>query len=74
MRYKPDAEKAFQSVANTYMREVPWGSLVRYMHSTGASMFFIVVYMHMFRGLILRFLSSPRVSSFGFLVAQFPFA
>jgi ubiquinol-cytochrome c reductase cytochrome b subunit len=51
MHYKPDAEKAFESV-EYIMREVPWGWLVRYMHSTGASMFFIVVYLHMFRGMI----------------------
>ena len=51
MHYKPDAALAFASV-EYIMRDVPWGWLVRYMHSTGASMFFVVVYMHMFRGLI----------------------
>ncbi|MDE2567174.1 MAG: cytochrome bc complex cytochrome b subunit, partial [Burkholderiales bacterium] len=51
MHYKPDASKAFESV-EYIMRDVPWGWLVRYMHSTGASAFFIVVYMHMFRGMI----------------------
>jgi ubiquinol-cytochrome c reductase cytochrome b subunit len=51
MHYKPDAAKAFESV-EYIMRDVPWGWLVRYMHSTGASAFFIVVYLHMFRGLI----------------------
>ena len=51
MHYKPDAEKAFASV-EYIMRDVPWGWLVRYMHSTGASAFFIVVYLHMFRGLL----------------------
>jgi ubiquinol-cytochrome c reductase cytochrome b subunit len=59
MHYKPDAEKAFQSV-EYIMREVPWGWLVRYMHSTGASMFFVVVYMHMFRGLIYGSYKKPR--------------
>ncbi|MEY4264729.1 MAG: hypothetical protein RL373_1297, partial [Pseudomonadota bacterium] len=59
MHYKPDAEKAFQSV-EYIMREVPWGWLVRYMHSTGASMFFIVVYLHMFRGLIYGSYRKPR--------------
>ncbi len=51
MHYKPDAAKAFQSV-EYIMRDVPWGWLVRYMHSTGASMFFVVVYLHMMRGLL----------------------
>ena len=53
MNYKPDATKAFESV-EYIMRDVPWGWLIRYMHSTGASMFFIVVYLHMFRGLHVR--------------------
>ena len=51
MHYKPDADEAFASV-EYIMRDVPWGWLIRYMHSTGASAFFVVVYMHMFRGLI----------------------
>jgi ubiquinol-cytochrome c reductase cytochrome b subunit len=51
--------KAFESV-EYIMREVPWGWLVRYLHSTGASMFFIVVYMHMFRGLIYGSYRKPR--------------
>jgi ubiquinol-cytochrome c reductase cytochrome b subunit len=42
------------------MREVPWGWLIRYMHSTGASMFFVVVYLHMFRGLIYGSYQKPR--------------
>ena len=42
------------------MRDVPWGWLVRYMHSTGASAFFIVVYLHMFRGLIYGTYRKPR--------------
>lgn len=59
MHYKPDAAKAFESV-EYIMREVPWGWLVRYMHSTGASAFFIVVYLHMFRGLIYGSYRKPR--------------
>lgn len=59
MNYKPDAAKAFESV-EYIMREVPWGWLIRYMHSTGASMFFVVVYMHMFRGLIYGSYRKPR--------------
>ena len=59
MHYKPDAERAFASV-EYIMRDVPWGWLVRYMHSTGASAFFIVVYMHMFRGLIYGSYRKPR--------------
>ena len=59
MNYKPDAAKAFESV-EYIMREVPWGWVIRYMHSTGASMFFVVVYMHMFRGLIYGSYRKPR--------------
>jgi ubiquinol-cytochrome c reductase cytochrome b subunit len=59
MNYKPDAVKAFDSV-EYIMREVPWGWLIRYMHSTGASMFFVVVYLHMFRGLIYGSYQKPR--------------
>ncbi|MDE2081225.1 MAG: cytochrome bc complex cytochrome b subunit [Burkholderiales bacterium] len=59
MHYKPDASKAFESV-EYIMRDVPWGWLVRYMHSTGASAFFIVVYMHMFRGMIYGSYKKPR--------------
>ena len=51
MHYKPDAAQAFASV-EYIMRDVPGGWLIRYMHSTGASAFFIVVYLHMFRGLL----------------------
>jgi ubiquinol-cytochrome c reductase cytochrome b subunit len=42
------------------MRDVPWGWLIRYMHSTGASAFFVVVYLHMFRGLIYGSYRKPR--------------
>ncbi|NRT58500.1 cytochrome b [Sphaerotilus uruguayifluvii] len=59
MHYKPDASLAFASV-EYIMRDVPWGWLIRYMHSTGASAFFIVVYLHMYRGLIYGSYRSPR--------------
>ncbi len=59
MHYKPDAALAFGSV-EYIMRDVPWGWLIRYMHSTGASAFFIVVYLHMFRGLIYGSYRKPR--------------
>src|SRR3954466_14990361 len=59
MHYKPDAAKAFESV-EYIMRDVPWGWLVRYMHSTGASAFFVVVYLHMYRGLIYGSYRKPR--------------
>jgi len=59
MNYKPDAREAFASV-QYIMREVNWGWLIRYMHSTGASAFFIVVYLHMFRGLIYGSYRKPR--------------
>ena len=59
MNYKPDAALAFGSV-EYIMRDVPWGWLVRYMHSTGASAFFVVVYLHMFRGLIYGSYRKPR--------------
>jgi ubiquinol-cytochrome c reductase cytochrome b subunit len=59
MHYKPDAALAFGSV-EYIMRDVPWGWLVRYMHSTGASAFFIVIYLHMFRGLLYGSYRKPR--------------
>lgn len=59
MHYKPDAELAFASVEHI-MRDVNWGWLIRYMHSTGASFFFIVVYLHMFRGLMYGSFKNPR--------------
>ena len=59
MHYKPDAALAFASV-EYIMRDVPWGWLVRYMHSTGASAFFVVVYLHMYRGLIYGSYRKPR--------------
>jgi len=59
MHYKPDAQLAFASV-EYIMRDVPYGWLVRYMHSTGASAFFVVVYLHMFRGIIYGSHREPR--------------
>jgi ubiquinol-cytochrome c reductase cytochrome b subunit len=59
MNYKPDATLAFNSV-EYIMRDVNWGWLIRYMHSTGASFFFITVYLHMFRGLLYGSYKKPR--------------
>ncbi|MGA0129485.1 MAG: cytochrome b [Burkholderiales bacterium] len=59
MHYKPDAAKAFASV-EYIMRDVPLGWLIRYIHSTGASMFFVVVYLHMFRALLYGSYRKPR--------------
>jgi ubiquinol-cytochrome c reductase cytochrome b subunit len=59
MNYKPDAELAFASV-EYIMRDVWGGWFIRYMHSTGSSMFFIVVYLHMFRGLLYGSYRNPR--------------
>ena len=58
MNYKPDANLAFGSV-EYIMRDVPGGWLIRYIHSTGASAFFIVVYLHMFRDAV-RLHREPR--------------
>lgn len=59
MSYKPSAEEAFNSV-EYIMRDVEWGWLIRYMHSTGASAFFIVIYLHMMRGLLYGSYKEPR--------------
>jgi ubiquinol-cytochrome c reductase cytochrome b subunit len=59
MNYKPDAELAFKSV-EYIMRDVEWGWLIRYMHSTGASAFFVVIYLHMFRALLYGSYKQPR--------------
>ena len=59
MHYTPDTELAFESVERI-MREVNYGWLLRYVHMNGASMFFIVVYIHMFRGLYYGSYKSPR--------------
>jgi len=69
MHYKPDAAQAFASV-EYIMRDVPGGWLIRYLHSTGASAFFIVVYLHMFRGLLYGSYRKPRelIWIFGMLI------
>ncbi len=59
MSYKPTAAEAFDSI-EYIMRDVEWGWLIRYMHSTGASAFFIVVYLHMTRGLLYGSYKEPR--------------
>ncbi|MGD9600713.1 MAG: cytochrome bc complex cytochrome b subunit [Gammaproteobacteria bacterium] len=59
MNYKPDATQAFASV-EYIMRDVDWGWLIRYMHSTGASAFFVVVYLHMFRAMLYGSYKKPR--------------
>ena len=59
MNYKPSAEQAFASV-EYIMRDVNWGWLIRYMHSTGASAFFIIIYLHMFRALLYGSYKKPR--------------
>ncbi|ETF03080.1 cytochrome B [Advenella kashmirensis W13003] len=70
MHYKPDAALAFASV-EYIMREVPYGWIIRYMHSTGASMFFVVVYLHMLRGLFYGSYRKPRELVWIFGVAIF---
>ena len=59
MSYEASAERAFASV-EYIMRDVELGWIIRYAHSTGASMFFVVVYLHMFRGLIYGSYKAPR--------------
>src|ERR1700752_1401984 len=59
MTYKPDATKAFESI-EYMMRDVPAGWFIRYLHSTGASAFFVVVYLHMFRGFLYGSYRRPR--------------
>jgi ubiquinol-cytochrome c reductase cytochrome b subunit len=69
MSYKPSADEAFASV-EYIMRDVQWGWLLRYMHSTGASLFFVVVYLHMFRALLYGSYQKPRelIWIFGMLI------
>jgi ubiquinol-cytochrome c reductase cytochrome b subunit len=69
MHYKPDAELAFASV-EYIMRDVEWGWFIRYLHSTGASFFFVLVYLHMFRSLLYGSHRAPRelVWIFGMLI------
>ena len=59
MNYKPSAAEAFASI-EYIMRDVEWGWLIRYMHSTGASFLFIVVYLHMFRAMLYGSYKKPR--------------
>jgi ubiquinol-cytochrome c reductase cytochrome b subunit len=59
MHYKPDTALAFASV-EYIMRDVPWGWLMRYLHAIGASAFFIVIYLHMFRALLYGSYREPR--------------
>jgi ubiquinol-cytochrome c reductase cytochrome b subunit len=59
INYKPDAASAFASV-EYIMRDVEWGWLIRYLHSTGASFFFIVIYLHMFRAMLYGSYKNPR--------------
>jgi ubiquinol-cytochrome c reductase cytochrome b subunit len=59
MNYKPSATDAFGAV-EYIMRDVEWGWLIRYLHSTGASAFFVVVYLHMFRALMYGSYKAPR--------------
>ncbi|CAC9588297.1 Ubiquinol-cytochrome C reductase, cytochrome B subunit (EC 1.10.2.2) [uncultured Gammaproteobacteria bacterium] len=59
MHFKPDELKAFASV-EYIMRDVNWGWLIRYIHSTGASAFFVVIYLHMYRGLLYGSYKAPR--------------
>jgi ubiquinol-cytochrome c reductase cytochrome b subunit len=59
MNYKPDATQAFASV-EYIMRDVPWGWVIRYLHSTGSSAFFFAVYLHMYRGLVYGSYKKPR--------------
>ena len=69
MHYKPSAAEAFASV-EYIMRDVEWGWFIHYLHSTGASFFFIVVYLHMFRSLLYGSHRAPRelVWVFGMLI------
>ena len=59
MYYKPDAASAFASV-EYIMRDIEWGWLIRYLHSTGASAFFVIIYLHMFRALLYGSYKGPR--------------
>ena len=69
MSFTPSAEEAFASV-EYIMRDVEWGWLIRYLHSTGASFFFIAIYMHMFRALLYGSYQKPRelIWIFGMLI------
>ncbi len=60
MFYTPDSSTAYDAVAGYIMYDVEYGWLLRYMHSTGASAFFVVVYLHMFRALLYGSYRKPR--------------
>ena len=70
MHYKPDALQAFASV-EYIMRDVSFGWLIRYMHSTGSSLFFVVIYLHMFKSLMYGSYQKPRELLWIFGVAIF---
>ena len=59
MHYKPDADLAFASV-EYIMRDVPAGWFIRYLHSVGASMLFLAIYLHMFRAMLYGSYKGPR--------------
>jgi ubiquinol-cytochrome c reductase cytochrome b subunit len=59
MEYTPTSEEAFASIQHI-MRDVRYGWLLRFMHTTGASLFFVVIYLHMYRGLIYGSYRGPR--------------
>ncbi len=65
MNYKPSSAEAFSSI-EYIMRDVDWGWLIRYLHSTGASAFFIVIYLHMFRALLYGSHRKPRETGVDF--------
>jgi len=69
MSFEPSAEGAFASV-EYIMRDVEYGWILRYLHSTGASAFFVVVYLHMFRGILYGSYQKPRelVWIFGMMI------
>lgn len=69
MQFTPSAEAAFASV-EYIMRDVEWGWLIRYMHSTGATFFFIAVYLHMMRAILYGSYQKPRelIWIFGMLI------
>ncbi len=69
MQFTPSAEAAFASV-EYIMRDVEWGWLIRYMHSTGATFFFVAVYLHMMRAILYGSYQKPRelIWIFGMLI------
>jgi len=59
MPYSNTEEEAFSSI-EYIMRDVDYGWVIRYMHTTGASLFFAVVYLHMFRGFYMAHIKNPK--------------